>query len=457
MRFRESSLRLLLLALVVAAACDNDRDPVDTGENTRLEVLSDPPGASIEMDGALTGRTTPNTFFDISGGRHELIVRLDRDGIGYGYRTEVDIRGDSLHRVNGPLMFRCAGTTCLLNAARVRDFGNIRFSSQANGALFMKSGQGDGLLYPLGFSNSMVSIGMPMIAMVAGTRDTLALGIYDIDYLAGRPEPIYQSTATRISLRQSAWIIPPTSVILGNAPTVRGIEIEEEVIGEPGGEVVFVRLTFRNITDRETYRAADPVVPSGGLQFNGVYLGFALDPDIGTPGDDMFTYEPLDSLVYAYDSNFLEEIFAGGFAGTPPLIGLKVVAKPAGATAVSLNGWPATLPLGSGDWRAGTATEPGGYSMISGFRSIEPDYPGQFIGHVPTTPNDFRLVVGAGPVSLAPGETASITVAVIIAPPVEGEYTIGQTVAPGDPGVANRQISRIAGTLIDRARNLVVP
>jgi hypothetical protein len=454
---RNTAFGVLVTLLISVTGCKDDDDPIFVGENTRLEVLSDPAGAAIELDEAATGRTTPTTFFDMSGGRHPVVVRLDRDGIGYGYRTEVDIRGDSLHRVNGPLMFRCSGEVCLLGAARTRDFGNVRLASQANGALFMQRGFGNGLFYPLGTTNSLVSMGMPMIAMVSGPRDTLALGIYDTEYLAGRPEPVYQAGTNRITLRQSTWIIPPTGVIIGNSPTVRGIEVEEELIGRPNGDVVFVRLTFRNITDRETYRAADPVVPSGGLTYNGVYVGFALDTDIGLAQDDLFAYEANDSLIFAYDANFLEGTFSSEFAEAPPLVGLKIVEKPVGATAMSLNGWPAELPLGSADWKAGTATEPGGYSMLSGLRSLSPDYTGQFIGHVPAQPNDYRILVGAGPVTLAPGQSTTITVAVIVAPPVAGEFTSGEAVGPGDPGTTGRQITRIAATLIERARNLTIP
>ncbi|HEY0672262.1 MAG TPA: PEGA domain-containing protein [Longimicrobiales bacterium] len=454
----QMKIACILAALIVlpVAGCGDDDESFGPGENTRLEITSDPSGANIELDGLTTGRTTPTTIFDI-GGRHDVVVRLDRDGISYGYRTEIDVRGDSLHRVTGPLMFRCSNTTCLLGAARNRDFGRLRISTQANGALFMKSGQGEGLLWPLGTSNSHASMGMPMIAMLSGTRDTLALGIYDTHYLAGRPEPVLQTNAERTTLRQSTWIVPPTNVITSNAPTVRGIEVEEELIGSPDSEIVFLRLTFRNITDRETYRAADPVVPSGGLRFDNVYVGFALDPDIGASGDDMITYEPGLDLVYAYDYNFFEEIFNSAQTAAPGMVGLKIVEMPAGATSKALNGWPGEFGVGSGDWAAGENTERGGYSMISGLRSLPPDYAGQLIGHTPTMPNDFRISVGAGPITLGPGQSTTITVAIIVAAPVETEYTPGQPVAPGDPSVADRQITRVAATLLNRARNLTIP
>ena len=451
-------LRALLALLVLAAACQDDGETLAPGENTRVEIISDPANADIYIDDANSGKKTPSTFFDLIG-EHRIIVSMDRDGISYGYRTTIDVRGDSLHRFNGPLVYRCerSNQICKLSSARSRDFGKVRIYTQANGSLFMKSGQGEGLLWPIGTSNSYASTGMPLIAMIARTADTLALGIYDTDYLAGRPEPVFTSSATGTSLRQSTWIVPPTNVILSNAPTVRGIEVEEQLTSSPDSNVIFVKLTFRNITNRDSYRAIDPVVPNNGMTFNQVYVGFGLDPDIGAFDDDMITYEPALDMVYAYDSNFREETFNAVNAALPGLVGLKLVTPPSGATAKALNAWPSSIGTNSGDWHAGTPTERGGYSMISGLRSLPPDQPGQQIGHVPTMPTDFRIAVGAGPVTLAPGQETSITVAIIIAPPVPGEYTSGLVVPPGNPTDDTRQIRRIAATLIEKARNAIAP
>jgi hypothetical protein len=42
-----------------------------------LSVLSDPPGALIDLDGEYTGRTTPAAFTGLSGGNHTVRVRMD--------------------------------------------------------------------------------------------------------------------------------------------------------------------------------------------------------------------------------------------------------------------------------------------------------------------------------------------------------------------------------------------
>ena len=444
----------LAALMIVLAGCQDD-EVVSPGDRGSVEVTSDPAGALIELDGTATGKTTPSTIWDLSG-RHEIVVRLERDGIAYGYRTQVDVSGDSLHRVHGPLMFRCATTNCLVVSARARDMGRMRIATQANGALLLRQGLGEGLLWPLGSSNSYASIGMPLIAMLSGTRDTLAMGIYDYAYLAGRPEPALSTTAERTTLRQSAWIVPPTNMLVSGAPTVRGIEVQEEVIGMPNSDIVYIKLTYKNITSLPSYRAADPLVPNSGLTFTQVYLGFGVDADIGDAQDDFITYEsPLD-MVYAYDSDFHEQIFNSAHVAQPAFLGLRIVDRPAG-TNVVLNGWPSVFANTNGDWSAGSVNEPAGFGILSGTRSFLPDFEGTKIGFTPTVPGDYRMSVSAGPVTLAPGQEASITVALIVASPDSKQYTSGQRMAPGSPSDDERQIRKIAAPLFAKAQTAVAP
>ena len=456
---RKKLIGVLMALSITAAACSDD-EVVSPGERGSLEVTSDPQGALVELDGSNSGKVTPATFWDLSG-RHSVVVRLDRDGIAYGYRSQVEVSGDSLHRIHGPLMFRCerntqTAVTCLLSAVRNRDLGRLRIASQATGALMHRTGSGDGLTWPLGSSNSYASIGMPLIGMLSAS-DTVALGIYDYDHLAGRPEPTMVTSAERSVFRQTTWVLPTPAVLLSTAPTVRGIEVSEELTAAPNSDVVFIKLTFRNITNRESYRAADPIVPNSGLTFNNVYVGFGMDVDIGAAEDDFITYEPALDMVYAYDANFQESTFSSGNQQTPALVGLRIVEKPAGTNSI-LNGWPSVLgPQTSGDWTAATLSQRTGYGILSGLRSITPDHEGQQIGYTPGTPSDYRMSVSAGPVTLGPGQETSITVAVIMAQPDAGQFTSGTAVAPGNPTVADRQIRRVAATLLERARTAVMP
>lgn len=437
---------------------------VEPGENARIEVLSDPAGAAIFLDGKSTGKVTPDLLRDLIG-QHEVLVRVETGvpatgsstatNIVYGFRTSVDVKGDSLHRVQGPLSMRCATEACWGDYRRYREINSLRPSTLPNGALFFYDSSEKGLYWPVGSVNGYVSIGLPLIAALAGTRDTLALGIYDIGYLAGRPTPQVTQTLDRFTLRQTFWVLPPSEVIFTLAPTIRGIEVEEELIGTTAAnDVAFIKLTYRNITNRPSYQAIDPIVPSAGITYNWVYLGFGLDADVGTASDDMITYEPALDMVYMYDMDFQEAMFPPGPNVAPGLVGLRLLEMPAGANARALNAWPS-----SNDWHAGAGDlgERFGYGVLSGLRSLTPDLPGQQIGFAPVNAGDYRMSVSAGPVTLEPGASASITVAVILASPTTGTFTSGLNVSPENPTANGRNIQRIAAGLLDKARGLVVP
>lgn len=448
---RRALAGIVAIALALAACRESD-EVASPGENARVEVSSDPDGATIFLDGVNTGRTTPSLLRDLIG-LHEILVRLDRDNVVYGYRAQVDIKGDSLHRVSGPLIMRCASVPCAQASHRYHTLNSMRVSTNPNGALFYYDASEKGLYWPANTVNPYASIGAPLIAMLSGVRDTLALGIYDVSYFAGRPAPSVTQSSERYSLKQTMWVVPPTDVIANFVPTARGIEVQEELIGTSAqNDAAFIKLTFTNITNRTTYRDIDPIVPPGGITYNWVYLGFALDADIGRPNDDMITYAPSLDMVYTYDHDFQDESFSIGTNVRPGIVGLRLLEAPQAATARVLNAWP-----GGSDWRAGELSEKAGWGVLSGTKSMPPDQQGQQIGHVPTAPNDFRMSVTAGPITLAPGASASITVAVIMALPVQGTYVAGQSVNPDNPTTTGRQIEQIAAALLDRARSLVVP
>lgn len=435
-----------------AVSCRQADAPAGPGGNARVEVTSDPSGAQIFLDGTNTGKVTPDLLRDLIG-LHEVLVRMDRDGVTYGYRTNVDVKGDSLHKIYGPLTMRCTTETCSINFSRYHTLGTLRISSNPNGSLFnYDAGQTNkGLLYPAGFTDAYVSLGTPVIAMLAGARDTLGLGIYNSTYLAGRPAPAVTQLADKFTLRQQMWVVPPTDVIVTGAPTARGIQVDEELIGVSAtSDVAYLKLTFTNITNKASYQAADPIVPLNGLKYDSVYIGFAMDPDIGTHNDDMISYAPELDMVYAYDMDFSEPLFGNTTATKPAFVGLKIMS--ASSAGRVLNAW-----AGGNDYKAGDITERFGWSYLSGRKSQLPDYPGTQIGYVPVNPGDYRIAVTAGPLTLAPGASANITVAIIMAQPVAGTYQSGNVVLPGDPLDQNRMIARIAALLLERARNLINP
>jgi hypothetical protein len=233
--------------------------------------------------------------------------------------------------------------------------------------------------------------------------------------------------------------------------TVRGIRIEESILStRTVDDVVVVRLVFHNITADPLYQLVDPFMPAGGITFRSAYVGFALDPDIGTTTDDLLSYDLDLNLAFVYDARFEESGFTGVYRQQPGLVGLRMLDAPPTATIV-MNGWARQVGVG-GDWFAGMANEGTGWGMMSGRRVYAPDHAHARIGHLPTGAGDMRIVVSAGPVDLAPGDSTAITVAIMVATPAEGTFVSGSPADPGNPLDPTRALYRIAEPLFDRAR-----
>src|SRR5690606_26783149 len=126
------------------------------------------------------------------------------------------------------------------------------------------------------------------------------------------------------------------------------------------------------------------------------------------------------------------------------LVGMRVLEAPEGST-VLLNAWSTGL-----DWNAGRTGEEFGYGMLSGSSVVSPQHAHERIGHMPPNAGDMRMSVTAGPLTLAPGDSAQIVIAVAVAPPVGGTYTSGVTMQPGDPLEARRPLAEAAANLRQR-------
>jgi hypothetical protein len=89
--------------------------------------------------------------------------------------------------------------------------------------------------------------------------------------------------------------------------------------------------------------------------------------------------------------------------------------------------------------------------MLSGIRPYAPDHPDLGIGFLPSVPSDMRMTVSAGPVTLPPGDSVTITVAVAVAEPVPGTFTSGAGfLEPGEPHDQTRPIYAVAAGLRER-------
>jgi hypothetical protein len=440
------TIAAVLVALLVAG-CREDDGFIGGPGGARAAVSSDPQGGRILVDGRETGRFTPDTISGLTG-RRDVSVRLDTLDISYRYTAELVLTNpDTVADVNGPLVVRCATMVCFRDLYTHYAANRVRFATNPNGALFFADASGEGLIWPSVSNNSYASGGFPVFSALTG-GDSIALGVYDTDYLAGRPLPEIAADEEHVSVKQTTWVVPPANLLA--RATIRGIRIDEHVTATRSvDDVVLVRLVFHNITAEPLYQLVDPFVPSGGITLLSAYVGFALDPDIGTSTDDLLSYDLESSMAFAYDARFEEGDFGDGFNRRPGLVGLQMVEAPANANVI-LNGW--SRQTGLGDWSAGDASEGTGWGMMSGRRVYAPDHVNPRIGHTPTSEGDVRLMVSAGPVALAPGDSAAITVAILMAEPAQGTFNSGTEVAPGNPTDTSRLLYRIAAPLLERAR-----
>jgi hypothetical protein len=89
--------------------------------------------------------------------------------------------------------------------------------------------------------------------------------------------------------------------------------------------------------------------------------------------------------------------------------------------------------------------------MLSGLRPFAPAHADRRIGHLPMAPGDMRLSVSAGPLRLAPGDSAAVTVAVVLAEPAPNTFTTGVQFDPGNPTDRTRALYTTAQQLFARA------
>jgi hypothetical protein len=71
---------------------------------------------------------------------------------------------------------------------------------------------------------------------------------------------------------------------------------------------------------------------------------------------------------------------------------------------------------------------------------------------MPQDAADLRMMVTAGPVTLAPGDSAAVTVAVVLAQPAPGTFTSGTVLDPGNPTDDTRALVATAAPLRARAQ-----
>ncbi|MEJ7812129.1 MAG: hypothetical protein WKG32_17075 [Gemmatimonadaceae bacterium] len=245
---------------------------------------------------------------------------------------------------------------------------------------------------------------------------------------------------------------------------------------------ILLRFDVKNISTEPDFRFAHPEEPAAGHTLRDIYLAPFFDPDIGggrtqnganglirtqdiEATDDNVTVFPDDALIAAYDQAFAVTTFSASFRDRPGLAGIQFLDGPSGTTARAVLAGPGIVfdfvPAAREDtlyaiYSAGRA----GGQLLPAACSVG------LIALVCSTEAAANVRAGwsIGPISsLAPGQSVSITVAILVAPPKVGAYTSGAAIPPQNSAITStsRTIYNVAEplrTLAAQLRSLrVVP
>lgn len=208
---------------------------------------------------------------------------------------------------------------------------------------------------------------------------------------------------------------------------------------------ILVRFDVTNISDSADYRRVHPEMPAGGRTLSNIYLAPLVDVDVGGLReingnrvddriDDNGTLFPADSMVVGWDQEFAAPAMGGGYASRPGVVGVRLIEGPPGASALVLDG---ALSLGwdtpadeDRTYRILAAGRDGAATECSSPAAAMPAYVCMSTGSVEAE-HDVRIGWSVGPIAqLAPGETVTLTIAILVAPPQPGTFTSGTSVAP---------------------------
>ena len=438
--------RLCFLAAALAFAplgCFESRERPTIPVFGDLVVLSDPEGAAIRIDEVDTGATTPAALQDVPVGDHqvELSLRVGPDEF-FGWQGTVTVNEHVLDTLDVALEGGC-GVNCDVRA----DLGRVTclfttFGDTCAGVFF----SGPALIWPGGLGGGYAAGGRLLLAGILDSDagelggDTLSTLVYR-DAWIGRQPVSLTSAARRQLLDLGYWA---TARFPGES--LLGLSVRQTVVAADSGgaeDVLFLRFEVANVSAEERYRQNYPSVPEGGYTYRSVYMGFGLDADVGAADDDLGTFDRDLDLAFMYDADFSDSEL-GIYANTPALVGLATIEPPTGASERTLTLW-----RDDDDWDDGLRHD-FAWRLLAGRLAAGDaidDHPHEDIGYHSSVPEDYRLIDAHGPLVLAPGDTVTMTVAILLAEPVPGSYTSGQQIDPGDPLSSSRTILTVAGDL----------
>ena len=442
------------------------------------------------MDGQVTITAPTESLTNVARGTHVFVAYLDNEYLGQSIPANINPRGS---RVVVPL---AAAPSCRLyfNDARFCAGRNFIYNRQGAHRLYCPAGDfGEFCTYnpaadALGATwpadnaqtqeNEYIAHAKLLIAARVGgaTGPPAAMSLYDAgDYLprlihhADRTDSAYWQSTVWTDARHVPIYPESTPAITDRANVVFGLQVQQTYfVPDDAKDVVFVRFDIKNISDSADWRKLHPDVPVGGQTLYNIWLAPMVDVDVGGIRivgtntiddriDDNGTVFPTDSLVVAYDQEFSAPVMGGGFATRPGLVGVRMLTGPPGAKALIID--EATTLR----WR-NAAEEAATYAVLAGGRDGTAagctNYTEALVcRQTGSSEAEHNVIVGwsVGPIaSLAPGETTSLQIAIMIAAPEVGSFASGTSYAPMNNDLASttRTIYNIAGQLRGLANSI---
>jgi hypothetical protein len=353
-------------------------------------------------------------------------------------------------------------------AALISDTAGFAWAGDTVGALFGDPSGGQLAGDPVSLVyNSLDPDDLANWPVGAMVRDTSSYS----DVLIGRRSVAQQDLWVR------TWDGNPT--IDANRDHPMGVLLEMRGFGWtfPSGneDILYFVHTFYNITaeDRSVYAGLHPDIrdsiadiaqsyvagvedhfsvdiPPQGYAFEEFYVAFSIDPDVGAAWLDFATAILPFQMGISYKADFLElawhyppEIHGPPFYPAPGLVGVKYLKSPIDPATGEERG----LTMFSTHTLGGLFHDPFGmpqaWRYMSGNLSpVWGDPPCNYPNHKELRfcyqaeeAEDLRFYQSSGPITLAPGEAASIVVAYVHAAPVAAplQGKVGSQVQPGPP------------------------
>lgn len=449
----------LLLCLLWLGACELERGRITIPVFGQLEVRSDPSGALIVIDGTSTGLVTPARV-DRSAARHRLKLQFTSAlGEVFEWEDDVVVPETALAVVDAALVGGCRS-----NCAPRLQTGRVACVITGRGdfcsTVFNPNRPGDSAWPATSVNEYVAGLRLQVGAVIAPDAvafagDTVASLVYADTWRGRSPVSVTSGAAGQVAAFRY-WSDPgPTLIRL----PLRGIEVGQWVIAPSLPDLVdvlYFRFRLLNVTADPRFRAWRPEVPEPGLRYEGLYAGMSLDADIGDGDDDVGTTIPDAGVAFLYDLNFRDSTLVSGYPNRPPLVGLVITEAPASAVRRAVSLWR----IGE-DWERGPGTADDdldlGYRLLTARLQgsdpfIDCSGPGDDVGACSDDPADYRISLAAGPVTLAPGDSAVFALALVFAEPVPGTFVSGSALPPGNPRVPGRSIEAVADSLVARAQ-----